>query len=403
MQTLTWNRHQQIEAVRDRIWLYLTPAAGVEQLGLDAAALLQLPQVDVANLARVYLLTHPTVEALVEDLPRLARRLTTTTAAVEERGMQRIRGAIDWPTTLVTQAATQQPTLYVTRPTERAYQTPENELLVFVLDELSQLAAQTGWEAATTTIGEQIRRVASAARWWRSNRMLATIKRVPPSPRSIARVRTSRSRLRYGHALAVYDLHQHLIARLDRRMLRNVIEETGLLTRSDATLFELSCTFSVLDALVDAGWQTAPLRLFSGGLHLSATRGDDKTLELWYQRTPRELRRGSRYARSLRAHAVPNINDFRPDLVIRNRTRNGERWIVIEAKMGERRTVQDSARAATADLLGYRRAFDDVLDAQPEPYGIGIVWGADLAPASTGELILCTPDHIPDALHRALL
>jgi hypothetical protein len=71
--------------------------------------------------------------------------------------------------------------------------------------------------------------------------------------------------------------------------------------------------------------------------------------------------------------------------------------VVVEAKLGITRSVEDSARAALQDLLGYRRAFDEVLAQQDGPYGLGLAWGADLA-ASEDEILLCSPDQIGQAL-----
>jgi len=76
----------------------------------------------------------------------------------------------------------------------------------------------------------------------------------------------------------------------------------------------------------------------------------------------------------------------------------GTRWLLIEVKLGERRSVADSARAAVWDLFGYRRAFSAVLDRQPEPYGLGYAWGEGLKPSLDSDVTLCTPDTLAEAL-----
>ena len=75
---------------------------------------------------------------------------------------------------------------------------------------------------------------------------------------------------------------------------------------------------------------------------------------------------------------------------------------MIEVKGGYARTVADYARAATLDLLGYRRAFEDVLGQQNAPYGLGYAWGRDLAPTIDSEIALCTPDTLTEALKGML-
>jgi hypothetical protein len=61
--------------------------------------------------------------------------------------------------------------------------------------------------------------------------------------------------------------------RLVRVVLDLLVLRRRLTTRSNATLFELVCTFSVIDALGQFGWDTSPLGLFEGALRLQATRG----------------------------------------------------------------------------------------------------------------------------------
>lgn len=71
---------------------------------------------------------------------------------------------------------------------------------------------------------------------------------------------------------------------------------------------------------------------------------------------------------------------------------------MIEVKGGLKRSVADSARAATLDLLAYRRAFAPVLDSQRDPYGLGYAWGEELKPVVESEVTLCTPDTLADSL-----
>ena len=60
--------------------------------------------------------------------------------------------------------------------------------------------------------------------------------------------------------------------------------------------------------------------------------------------------------------------------------------------------MADSARAAVRDLFVYRRAFSAVLDRQTEPYGLGYAWGEGLKPSLDGDVTLCTPDTLAEAL-----
>jgi hypothetical protein len=84
--------------------------------------------------------------------------------------------------------------------------------------------------------------------------------------------------------------------------------------------------------------------------------------------------------------------------VLRRTKAGKEKWLIIEAKMGERRSAESSARAALIDLLAYREAFQSTLSPAQSPYGLGIVWGQDLEPATGSDIMLCTPEHIRAAL-----
>jgi hypothetical protein len=398
MRSLPWQRADRIAEVRERIWLYLSPSAGVEQhTALEAAALLQLTEQDVLALARLHFLLTPEVHQLLDGLPRLLRQLATTTAHQEEHSAERVRGAILWGSTIAARAVGGLPHLYVTAPAQRAFQTPENELLVFVLDAIAQIGQQTGWHDRD---GQGIRQLigdrTAAAQRWRQARMLLEVERRPPTPRAVSRVRTGRHHRRYRHAINTWERYRSLIAQLDRAELRNLIESTAIVTRDNPTLFELLCTFAVIDALQACGWQSRPLRLFHGQLQLTAQRGQEH-LDLWYQTTPRPLAASSRYTEVLRQHRFANPSGLRPDLVLRQANSGQERWLLVEAKLyGD---VQDGARAALQNLLAYRRAFDTDLATNSGIYGLGIAWGTDLQPAPT-EVMLCTPDTIPTAIRQ---
>src|SRR5262249_11363897 len=154
---------------------------------------------------------------LVRQLPFLVRRLSTTTATEEERSPERIRGAIQWGQTLSARHATGIPHMYVTSPARRAYQTPENELLVLVLDAVVRLGKQTGWyRSESADVGRLVSsRVAEAERWLQM-RALLEVERRPITPTKLARVRSGRHRRRYHAAVAAYDRYCPLAQRLDR-------------------------------------------------------------------------------------------------------------------------------------------------------------------------------------------
>ncbi|HVH51422.1 MAG TPA: hypothetical protein VM690_04705 [Gaiellaceae bacterium] len=396
MRTLPWVRSALIAELREDLWRHLTPAASVERDLLEAAALLQLSAYDLRTLGRVQFLISEELGALLDVLPRLARRLATTTASEEEWSADRVRGAIQWGRTLGVRQATGIPNLYVTTPSRRAFQTPENELLVYVLDAVVTISRQLGWHQSTSVdVGRLVSgRVAVVERWLQM-RALAQVERRPLGPSKLARIRSGRHMRRYREVLCAFERHHELVKRLDRESIRKAVETFGLVSRDDPTLFELLCTFKTLDALKANGWTIAPLGLFGGTLQSVGSKGADR-IEVGYQATPRALSAASPYAKVQHVHGI-RAGRLRPDLVIHRTGESGDRWLVVEVKGGER-SVGESARAAAYDLMAYRTAFGPVLDRQDGWYGLGIAWGAELAPNYSEPVCLCTPDTLPDAL-----
>jgi hypothetical protein len=292
-------------------------------------------------------------------------------------------------------AATGLPHLYVTEPARRAYQTPENELLVFLIDETVRLGKLSGWYHSTSqTVGQLLSTRTHEAERWRHVRALSSVERRAITPLRISRIRSGRHRRRYQAVLDAWSVYQELLGRLDRDAIKDAVETHGLVTQDDPTLFELLTTFRVIDVISNAGWKTQPLHLWEGGLQLQAQRGTEQ-LTLHYQQTPTGLSRGSHYAAVQRAHGLP-AGGLRPDLVLHRPDQGDQQWLLIEVKGGER-AVERSARAALLDLLAYRRAYEPALESSAR-YGVGVAFGAELAPSQSGEIAIATPDNLEPAL-----
>jgi len=401
MKSVPWDRHKEIQRVRSRIWHHLSASAEVEStIRPDAAALLQLDEGEIRLLAEMHFLLSDEVGELLNELPLLVRRLATTTITEEEQSPERVRGAINWGRTLSARLGAGVPHMYVTTPSRRAHQTPENELLVSVMDAIAESARRLGIPDRPG-IGHEISSRLHVNEQFRRRRVLAEVQRKRVTARSLARVRSGRNRRRYAGAISSFERFQALVAQLQSPAIKEAIEQRAIVTRSDPTLFEISGTFDLIDGLEETGWEVSRFRLFGipGALQLSAIRGGSR-IQLWYQQTPRALSEGSRYVSTLKEHAFPSasIRSQRPDFVIRHHGEDGtRRWILGEVKLGIKRGVEDSARAALSDLLSYRRDFRSRLAGQSGPYGLGLAWGSELEPVGS-EILLCTPDRIGKAL-----
>lgn len=403
MKSVTWDRQQILESVRSDVWRFVSQAARHEsELEPEAAALLQMTARDVRELADIQFVLSSEVSELLRTMPSLVRRLATTTVREEEWSVDRVRGPIQWTPTLSGRLTSGLPHLYVTAPARRAFQTPENEILVHALDAVALVGKRTGWSRSSAPeVGRDVRdRVAQAQRWSHT-RMLSDIERRVPDERTIARVRSGRARRRYRPTVDVASLHRTLLRRLDRALLRNLIEHHALAARENDVLLELLSAFRIEAAFKKLGWSVSIPGLVRGGMVLLTAQRDEMTATVWYQHAPPGLSGRSVYGDIQRLHGIA-VGRLRPDFVVRVTSAGSERWLVVEVK-GVQRDVEDSARHAVLDLLAYRRAFGAALDDQTaDVYGIGIAWGEQMAPESGSEILLCSPDTVERAFAIAL-
>jgi hypothetical protein len=404
VKTLPWDRTARIIEVRDRIWTYISPASRFELPGLlIAAALLRWPETEARRLGELQFLLSAEVHKFLQAMPQLARRLATASAREEQWTSERLLGPVEWNRTLALRAITGTQHVYVTAPARRVYQTAENELLVHVLDAVVRTGHRSRWDQAVTRKGpaELLRDHMSEAMRWQQSRMLSAVDRVPPTTRSVARIRNGRLRGRYAPVLCAYDKLVSLVEQLDRQAVRDAVEHAGLVTAHEATLFELLTTFRVFDALRGNGWTMQPFYLFEGSVRTHGYRQDDgRPINFWYQKTPPGLA-GSRYKQVLAAHDFPRQHELRPDLVIQWTGRRGhDRWLLIECKLSQSMGAEHAARQALTDLLAYRHSFSNALADAEHPYGLGVAWGAGLDPATGSEIALCTPDTLRDAIRE---
>jgi hypothetical protein len=386
--------------VRHDIWRFITQAARTDdEVVLEAAALLQMQPAEIRTLAQLHFVLSAEVKTLLDNMSGLVRRLTTTTMHETETSAERVRGLIVWGETFRARAVSGMRHTYVTAPTQRAYNTPENRLLVFDLAKIAELGRRTGWHRSSSAdVGSQVRDRVSEATRWRAARSLRDVMVKAPPPADVLRVRSGRRR-HYQSALDVYAMYQRYISRLDRDAVRDAVENQALVASRDSVLLELMCSFGVIRALRRRGWQAPATGLLRTPLLFTGTK-EDSTVQLYYQHAPSALTVESLYRKAQHDHSFAGIGGLIPDMVLRYGSPKGVRWILVEVKGVERR-VEESARAAARDLFAYRRALSPVLGCQSGPYGIGIAWGAELEPVETDEFVLCTPDRIEQALEIA--
>jgi hypothetical protein len=398
MRAIKWTRAAALAELRDRVWLYLTDACDREtDIELEAEALLQMRPREVRRLAEVHFALGPEVQALLAAMPRLVRRLARTTVDDQERSAERIRGPIQWGPTVSYQAMSGVRVVYVTAPARRAYETPENQVLVAALGAIEEVGKRSSWlGTGRGHLSSRILSNTAAAEEWLTIRALADVSRVEPTPRMLRRVTAGRAHRTYQPAVDVVVAHQRLIRALDRAAIQQAVEEYALATRDNDRLLELQCAFRMESELAKTGWAVSRPGLVKAR-RLFVARRDSVQLDIYFQTVPEPLAMDAEYEATLDTHGI-TAQPLRPDLVLHVRRGPRSRWVLVEIKGGPERTAAQSARAATFDLLAYRRSLDRGMRASPRPYGLGIAWGADLSPTPESQILLCTPDSIGAAL-----
>jgi hypothetical protein len=405
-----WSRSLLVEEVRRDIWRYVTAAARAEpeSLLLEAAAVLGLSFGELHRLATIHFVLSPQVKSLLDAMSKLSRQLATTTVREEEISGEAVRGPILWGPTLSAQVAAGVRYTYVTAPARRAYETPENQVLVAALSAIVTVGRQTGWlQVAERPLADEVRDRVAKAEHWLQTRSLASVTPTPPSERTLMRVANGRASRRFRPAVDVLHAHREMVRRVNPDVIKHAVEHDALVATGEDRLFELLCVFAIEHDLAALGWKTTFPGLIgpgktpstAGGTARPVLRASDATrsLTLFYQQVPKPLSTSPIYRQVQEEHGMNAGAPLRPDLILVIQDGPSTRWILGEIKGGHR-SPAGSARQALLDLLAYRRNYDASLASSPAPYGLGIAWGEDLQPTPNNEIVLCTQDKIREAL-----
>lgn len=245
-------------AVAEALWA--AAAAPVDSVRA-AETLIGLTPAAARLTAAVVLTTSPEVDVLVAALPRMVRSLTVATNARTERLFGEIRGPIVWNETLAARAATAgDPQLFVCTSLKRAYDTPENRVLVASLRAIADagvLVERQGLRTRNSDLARHVRHNAGMAMRYLDHRAITG---VSPSPdrRDIMRARSGKHRAAYAPALAVL-----------RRVSAPIGPDHVAALSSPRTRAQHAALVTVIDALRRRGRVVPPLRsigaTFAGG------------------------------------------------------------------------------------------------------------------------------------------
>ena len=350
-------RAAMLSEVRELLPAFLS-AASIERDGPVAAAveLLGLPESDLRRVLAVHLMLSKPVRELVAALPLGIRRPLTTSVRPRVVG-RTVTSGIDWAAT-ARHRATSSPMgdIWVTRPANRIFDSPENRVLAWilkVLEERGPIAVPPPGDTRGTW-AEEIRAIAVAVNRARRTAWLEAVPAVWPGDQAYLRLKADRTgfyRVRVSSA-ARY-LRQLLIAPSPGNIV-DALSDRYFEPEQDWKLFEIAVLMRVARALAAIGTRVNPTRLF----HDSKSRpfavyrvGSAREVRVWYQAWP-PATAPSELADAIRYYELPSGGN-RPDIVIEF-IDNGlpERALVLELKAS---TSGSYLSSGFAQLLGYLR------------------------------------------------
>jgi hypothetical protein len=188
------------------LWRRLHPATDPAEA---LAALLGLPVPEARTRLDTLLATSPEAEALLGGMDRTIRSLAVSTIARPDQCRGELRGPVLWSETAAARAASGgADDVFVCVLPERAYDTPENRVLVQALLTIARAGRATGEGRADAADDDAARARANRVRAsrWLDHKALASVPARPPDGRSFRRARSGRSARTYAPALALLSL-----------------------------------------------------------------------------------------------------------------------------------------------------------------------------------------------------
>lgn len=179
---------------------------------------------------------------VTRTLPLLLRQLQRTTQRERVPFQGQVRGRVDWPATYKARAQNDaNPALFVCRPPHRQHDTPENQLLKFLLNAVAQQMEQidpvmltavhwtSGGASAPDWLAKRINDMRYQLRVAQSHVRLRQVETPAKiTPRHLLKARASKTEL-YGQAADLIVRYQQLIEQADWTAVRPILAQTILL------------------------------------------------------------------------------------------------------------------------------------------------------------------------------
>lgn len=348
---------------------------------------------DLDRLAMLQFVLTEEVEELLVATPTLVRTLANSTSRYEEITNEQLRGPVLWSETFSLRAAVGSPSVWVTAPARRDFQTAENKMLVLVLDAVVDFGTLIDVDIAhLEDIAAYVRARVNEADHLRQHRSLQEIERSDMSARDVIRVKTGRARLRYEPVVRAYERYEHFIRIFEHQAKQETLEDSGLQLTPEDTLFALLTLFNIIDVLNENGWTVDPLGLVEGYVQTTARSADGRELSLWFRGVRHDVL-GSWGTGLAVAGDSPDVSLMWTD------PSGAERRLAVRCDLVGATAGQEPNSARVLDRLRHDDAsFDLASHAASGTYGLGVAWGSGVSADLSAGVTVCTSDRLGTAI-----
>lgn len=301
-------------------------------------------------------------------LPKLLTVLGSRTEHVQEVVGPGLRGVVRWDLTKVGRANRTLPSArYISNLQQRAYSTPENLLLVWLLRDLERAIAQIGKRIGSAKLHPVLKGIRDGCQAALRNEALGGIEVVRSvSQHMIHAARHSRHEgYRAAAALVLARQRMQEKSKVARWALALELLETNWLEPvSDNDLFEIFALSTTLSVLADEIGLGEPMRygLLGSALEPAATFAKaDTVVKVYFNRTPnRLLGAEGRYLGVMKAYSDIGGYDRRPDILIQMKNKDGKiKNFIVEVKnAGSKSYVRESIYKVFGYLYDYESLFE---------------------------------------------
>jgi len=392
-----------IKRVKDHLWIYLRENATIEELKNAVQNLTWLDEKDLDYLAIVHFLLSDQVKEFVLAVSSIFRRISHSSQREVIINKGCVRGRINWNRTFKERCSQgYDPSIFVCSPPARIYNLPENQLLKYILVKIKSLIEKT---AALPRIEEknvkldELRTEDGKEKWtdriaWIKFHVNNALKHaylrgvdVPDkvSSRMLRRAKSARNK-DYEKAAASYSLHDLIIRKANREILKELVEEKVLGPLERDTLYELYVLFEIMNSL----GKPIELNLVKPRAQsIGAFRFGEDTVRVYFQRV-RGLLEESKYTEIFENYDL-GASLRRPDIILHFEGK--DKFLIIEVK---RTTDKKYIADSVYKVLGYLADFGKIFSEEQKPKGVLVVWNIKQIAKKEQDISILAHDEITE-------